>query len=662
MQIASDQFEVFRSQAQSNSLPAGHQLTVMMFGLTGSGKSSLGNLIAGSEIFNTSNNTVSATNLDSLKSYEASDGSLVVLDTIGLGDTELEQDKVAASIRDVALSAPNGIDILLYVMRNNRICDGALARLIYVMQYLWGDESLLNLYVVVTHASQYVQNRKEAEEFIHKQAEADWRFHHIFTMVGNNPDRFIFVDNPALDSGEPEVQRRRASSRKELFRAFCSHPRDTVPPFTASMMKKVQQLVKDERSQLDEKQQAVARLQKAIDKQPSSDLDASDAEKSDGVQLLKTENTVPDERTTKHESSQKQKEKKTDKKEKSKDKEKNEKKDKKEKDKKSTKDKETLKLRLNQAELEVAQAKKAMEEKLESVKKDKEFQKEAAEQAAKATVKFQADFQAPDATSRRSNFFGTSLRLFGGVGSQKAAMAEPAQKRMFGLLSRSAAKVEQQVEAGTVCIIFDWDDTLVPTHWFGTVMRPSLVRVPFSAYHEALAAHALLVEETLRTAKQVGIVDIVTMANKEWLDMTIGYLKVGGVDLAALLQELDIKVYFAEVPDVAPDGGDRSVCAKKVCMTELINNRYKGQTRAQWNVTSIGDQETEAIALRQVCKDNQKKLWRKPVCKTVLLPKEPMIDDLGRTLQILIPQLGSLVKKADDLDTSVALMQKLLGT
>ncbi|CAE7221517.1 Faim2 [Symbiodinium microadriaticum] len=121
-------------------LPPGGKLTVMMFGMTGAGKSALGNLIAGSQIFDSGDDTSSITNLDSIMKYEAEDGSLVVLDTIGLGDTEIDQEKVVASIRDVALSALHGVDCLLYVMRNARITDDAIARLIYVTEYLWGDD------------------------------------------------------------------------------------------------------------------------------------------------------------------------------------------------------------------------------------------------------------------------------------------------------------------------------------------------------------------------------------------------------------------------------------------------------------------------------------------------------------------------------------------
>eukprot|EP00438_Fugacium_kawagutii_P001298 Skav226282 [mRNA] locus=scaffold3301:83585:106858:+ [translate_table: standard] len=182
--------------------------------------------------------------------YEAENGSLVVLDTIGLGDTEIDQSKWQLSCRGElemarSLNARNGVDCLLYVMRNARITDDAIApctemaRLIYVTEYLWGDESLLNLYIVVTYASKYANNRQEAESLAARAAMREGLAMLVRSSVTITIS-FIFVDNPDLESVEPRVDERRRSSRESLYKLFCSnHPRDAVPPFTQAMMKQV---------------------------------------------------------------------------------------------------------------------------------------------------------------------------------------------------------------------------------------------------------------------------------------------------------------------------------------------------------------------------------------------------------------------------------------
>jgi len=243
-------------------LPIGGRFTVLLFGMTGAGKSAIGNLLAGFNVFASGDDTASVTNLDSVMRFEAADDSLVVLDTIGLGDTEIDQEKVVGSIRDVALSAVNGVDAMCFVMRNARITDDAIARLIYVTEFLWGSECLLNLYVIVTFASKYLASREEANTWIDRQVELNWRFKHIYELVGRNPYRFIFVDNPSLDSGEPNVLERQSASKKALMSAYAQHPRDIIPPFTHAVMEKAKQMVAAQQAEVEK---AAAKVQAACE-------------------------------------------------------------------------------------------------------------------------------------------------------------------------------------------------------------------------------------------------------------------------------------------------------------------------------------------------------------------------------------------------------------
>lgn len=247
--------------SQEPRLPAGGRFTVMMFGMTGSGKSALGNLLAGYDHFQSGDDTASVTNTQSVMKYEAPDRSLVVLDTIGLGDTEIDQDKVVASIRDSALSAPNGVDAMLFVMRSGRITDDVIARLIYATEYLWGTECLLNLYIVVTYASRYVTQKDEAFSWIERQTEINWRFQHIYSLVGKNVNRILFVDNPDPADGEPLTRLRRHNSRQNIIKALVSHPRDVIPPFTHAMMKKAQERMEATLAEVKNAEEAITQLE-----------------------------------------------------------------------------------------------------------------------------------------------------------------------------------------------------------------------------------------------------------------------------------------------------------------------------------------------------------------------------------------------------------------
>ena len=334
----------------SPQLPAGGMFTVLMFGMTGAGKSALGNLMAGCEAFASGDDTASVTNLDSVMRYEAVDDSLIILDTIGLGDTEIDQDKVVASIRDVALSAVNGVDAMCFVMRNARITDDAIARLIYVTEYLWGSECLLNLYVIVTFASKYLASREDANQWIERQVELNWRFKHIYELVGRNPYRFLFVDNPGTDSGEPNVKERQAASRCALMTAFAQHPRDVIPPFTHSTMEKARRLVQEQNKEVEKATEKFAQLQKAKQQQQKKKRKSS--------------------KETKNRNSRRQ----------------------------NTAGSEAIKVALEEkkkAQLSLTQA-------LLKVRSDADFQREIAMEAELATIRFGQDFDVPDSEDTKA--------------------------------------------------------------------------------------------------------------------------------------------------------------------------------------------------------------------------------------------------------------------
>eukprot|EP00930_Biecheleria_cincta_P026029 TRINITY_DN18417_c0_g1_i1.p1 TRINITY_DN18417_c0_g1~~TRINITY_DN18417_c0_g1_i1.p1 ORF type:complete len:751 (-),score=175.43 TRINITY_DN18417_c0_g1_i1:389-2605(-) len=368
-------------------LPAGGHLTVMMFGMTGAGKSSLGNVIANSEIFGTGDDTASVTNLDSVMHYEAEDGSLSLLDTIGLGDTEINQDKVAASIRDVAVASPGGIDILLYVMPAiGRMSDDAIARLIYVVEYLWGEQKLPNLYIVVTGATRYSLDRKAGDEWIARQVELNWRFKHIYEMVDHDVNRFVFVDNPDSNSGEPQVEQRRSRSYKTMFKVFYNHQSRQVSAITHVLSRKVRFFVEEERGELDEKQRELARIQREI-KRLEKKARAKDKAKAKSKAKAKAKAKAQAEGEQQKQAPQ-------------------------EVSTADSKIQEKL-AELEQAKSHVLEAQKAMAEKLHKVKQDEAFQEEVANFMAQSLQRFESDFKNGSSEAAQA-----ANRLFGSIGTK----------------------------------------------------------------------------------------------------------------------------------------------------------------------------------------------------------------------------------------------------
>eukprot|EP00930_Biecheleria_cincta_P099814 TRINITY_DN91429_c0_g1_i1.p1 TRINITY_DN91429_c0_g1~~TRINITY_DN91429_c0_g1_i1.p1 ORF type:complete len:709 (-),score=177.19 TRINITY_DN91429_c0_g1_i1:51-2177(-) len=653
------------------TLPPGQHMTVMLFGMTGAGKSALGNLVAGQDVFKSADTTRTVTRLDSVLRYEAADGSLVVLDTVGLGDTELGEEQVAKGIRDVCLSAPSGIDMIMYVMKLGRITDQCLARLIYVTQYLWGNESLLNLYIVVTCAPRYLQSQEAGFEWIQTQAEQDKRFSHLFMLVGQNPSRFVFVENPPMDNNSKwalEIEEKRNLSYRSVFQAFCDHPRDLVPPFTQDMMRQVQVAVKEEREELNEKQQEVARIQKELRERPKRTAKASAGKRPGAKAGSESEPISPispkSSETPKNSGSQGSR------------RGSQQTVDTKEED--STAAKKGFRKRmatkelhgaLSQATAAVEIAQEKLNGKLEEVKKKEDFDQQADLAAKTAWRDFgqaiegkpvppvqltasQASQPASPPSKGKSGIMNFGKKLFGIGKKDSSGTGILSSGGMRNLMSMSAQNAEKTTQAGKPCLIFDWDDTLCPTWWIRAIMQPSLNRVELSSYSDVLHKQAGTIAECLRAAKALGSVDIVTLANPQWLDQTCKWLQCGGMDLKKVFDELQIQVHYAQIPrpETIPAGADVAVHAKKVCMIKIMDKYYGTNMQAHIHAMSIGDQDAEATALKEVLKDRQKKAWRRPLCKVVRLPEEPMLEDLGKSVQLLAKHLPSLVSRQDDFD------------
>lgn len=168
-----------------------------------------------------------------------------------------------------------------------------------------------------------------------------------------------------------------------------------------------------------------------------------------------------------------------------------------------------------------------------------------------------------------------------------------------------------------------------------------------SKLRSRLKAHACAVESLLRVARSLGRVHIVTLGSQPWFEHSAVFF--AGLDVPALLRELDIEVYFAVVPGHVPAGMSIKLAAKKLVMAEAISKTY-GVEAARWDVLSVGDQPEEADALKLCCRDYPHRRQRRPLCKTLTLPVEPIMEDLTANLVRLSEELPRLVAHDRDID------------
>lgn len=209
-------------------------------------------------------------------------------------------------------------------------------------------------------------------------------------------------------------------------------------------------------------------------------------------------------------------------------------------------------------------------------------------------------------------------------------------------------------------IMFDWDDTLLPTWYITDVVRPCLAKrdeplSPSSPFWEPLAAHARAVAAMLTAARQVARVAIITLAQRPWVDHSADIF-LPELHLSELLIELDIPVYYAREHVVRgqayaarmDEGVDMFMVAKRNAMVKCL--RHIGPKHvARLHVLSIGDSSVELQAIKEV-------LWSSDedsLCKTVKLMSDPPVQHLTDELQVITSWICQMVSYDQDFDLSM---------
>lgn len=221
-------------------------------------------------------------------------------------------------------------------------------------------------------------------------------------------------------------------------------------------------------------------------------------------------------------------------------------------------------------------------------------------------------------------------------------------------------------------MIFDWDDTLLPTSFFKDMPKtmPSYVGLPLDRcpFYGALIAHAELVREVVEAAANAAQVCIVTLSARPWVHQSAdAYLP--GLNIEQLLEELDIPIYYAceylpppsEMPRHAGEECLSTVC-KRNAMTECLQRlqlppgatcgagAVVASAGSRPAVMSVGDSVAEQQALKDVCSEGGLFAAQRPACKTVKLVDKPTLVELGEELRFLTRHMPKLTSQCQDFD------------
>lgn len=205
-------------------------------------------------------------------------------------------------------------------------------------------------------------------------------------------------------------------------------------------------------------------------------------------------------------------------------------------------------------------------------------------------------------------------------------------------------------------IIFDWDDSLLPSSALASSVPGFPLASPTGEVLPELQKHALSVWSLLRAARQVARVAIVTSSTEGWvMESAARYLP--DLDFKALVQELDIQIYYAGSSGQA--GFTDSVILKRDAMVQALTSLPEGSEEAgiaRLNAISVGDSSVTARALREILAswDASGLLACSPLCKTVKLVSSPTVAALSDELDRLSVWLEHMALSDVEFDLCIA--------
>mmetsp|Transcript_77132 Transcript_77132/g.145369 ORF Transcript_77132/g.145369 Transcript_77132/m.145369 type:complete len:339 (-) Transcript_77132:91-1107(-) len=193
-------------------------------------------------------------------------------------------------------------------------------------------------------------------------------------------------------------------------------------------------------------------------------------------------------------------------------------------------------------------------------------------------------------------------------------------------------------------IIFDWDDTLLPSAWLlQQGLHPSKPEMPSWEQRAQLKDLCRCVRRTLRHAKSYGTVVLVTNAERGWIELSCQRYFPG---LLPMLES--VKIVSARAAHEKP-GVTSPTVWKSLAFASEINNVFNAfPTEQRKNVISFGDAWHERSAVLEVTKHI-------PNCctKSFKFMERPDVAQLRREHDLISGCLGHIVSHEGSLDLRV---------
>lgn len=205
----------------------------------------------------------------------------------------------------------------------------------------------------------------------------------------------------------------------------------------------------------------------------------------------------------------------------------------------------------------------------------------------------------------------------------------------------SAPKVRRSGHRSSL-IIFDWDDTILPTSYLSKLGYKLDSPSPVASVQAVLDEYSLFANRTLTEAAKRGHVMIVTNAETGWIQLTVEKFMPKSVEIVKRFEHISARSMFEPTGILSPIGWKES--AFKMVVQEYIRAVSK-----KCQVISLGDSAHEREAVLKVCQEYKEHI----VCKSLKFMERPDIDSLKKEHQLIQDCLIDILTHNDHLDLCI---------
>jgi hypothetical protein len=206
---------------------------------------------------------------------------------------------------------------------------------------------------------------------------------------------------------------------------------------------------------------------------------------------------------------------------------------------------------------------------------------------------------------------------------------------------------------GHTLIIFDYDDTILPTSYLSKCGYKLDGPSPVGEIKRALDEYSIFVQATLREAKKRGHVIIVTNAETGWIPLTVQkFIPLISAEIHEL-QHISARSIFEPAGVETPIAWKES--AFRLVVEEYLQAKGTGASKQSANammnspfqVISLGDSGHEREAVLKVCGEF------KITSKSLKFMERPDLDSLLKQHQLIHECLGDIVRTKNNLDLCI---------